>query len=180
MAIATTILNWGNRKTVPAITDATIEHELRTTDFARRDFISPIWIDNNPVYEKHRPSGPQLDLLFGKADIKELLIHPTKHEYVLNAHTDVQLKDNTFYFPGWQVIANNNPVPINLHDQTYPGSIVFTLKKGTYKILVEFVDTPVRKVGKYITYTSILFISLLLFIKMVNKPGLKKLLRKLN
>src|SRR6185369_6574922 len=176
LAFATTILNWGNRKVAPEITDQSIKNQLLYTDFAQRDFVSPIWINGNPTYNKHRPLGDQLIVTSGQAQIKQIKSDPLKHEYLILAQSDISLRDNTFYYPGWIVTANENPTPIILKDKQYPGTIMFTLKKGLYKVDVQFTDTLARKIGKYITLLTVIAILLYTFIALLPKKFYKKIM----
>jgi len=52
-------------------------------------------------------------------------------------------------FPGWQVLANGQPVEINQQNEL--GLITIRLKEGYYQIEAKLRDTPVRKVGNYLS-----------------------------
>jgi hypothetical protein len=110
-----------------------------------------------PIVDKvvlDRPKSP-LEIISGDAKFTQLQRTFIHHSYVLNAETDVKIRENTFYFPGWEVIANNKNIPINFRDEKYYGAISFNLPKGLYLIDVEFKDTPIRIISGYLSGISI-------------------------
>ncbi len=150
--ILSTILNWGNRKTIPEDPNAYNTHWSLYTEYFE---------PNNTFYENQHASRVKLipdlvldraptniGVLSGEAEIKELTRTTTRHTYILSAGTDVVIKENTFYFPGWVVTANKKTIAINYKNTNKIGVIIFTLPKGLYAVTVEFVDTPIRKVSK--------------------------------
>lgn len=174
LTIFLTILNWGNRKVIPEINDDSIRYILLNNDYGRGELTSPIWINDNPIYSKHRPLSPQLETLSGKTSIIQLNDHPTKHEYVVNAQTNARLKDNTFYYPGWKVTANNTIIPIDFQDKNYPGTLVFNLKEGLYKVTIELTDTYPRKIGKIVSLATFSILILYILIRFSNSRFIKK------
>jgi hypothetical protein len=158
--IGSTILNWGNRKMVPEIADSYKNEWSMYTEY---------YVPGNTTYEKRykdrislvstlvltRDSN-SIDILDGKSISESINRTPTKHEYALDVIEDSNIKENTFYFPGWKVIANGEEIPINYENKNGFGLITFQLKKGLYKVDVLFTDTPIRKVGKYVSLLSLI------------------------
>ncbi|HVZ59069.1 MAG TPA: 6-pyruvoyl-tetrahydropterin synthase-related protein, partial [Patescibacteria group bacterium] len=153
LTIGYTLLNWGNRKVIPSINDTVLRNQPVFTEHPGKwgiDFTSPIWVDEYKPWIGIVPKN-HIDILAGQAKIVQIERLTIKHEYVISALTDVRLKENTYYYPGWQITANNHPVPITYQDKTYPGIMIFNLKKGLYKVDVIFTDTWDRKLGKVIS-----------------------------
>lgn len=162
-----TILNWGHRRTIPTIDDAYLKNEL-TKDSPVFEVTIPKWVDLEHI-EQYKRLAP-IEITSGNADIVTLQRKTEKHEYVIHAKTSVTLRENTFYYPGWKVFANNNPVEIAYTTLQLPGTINFTLPKGLYKVELSFTPTPMRIVAQYISLIS--FFSLITFL--LFKPKLRR------
>lgn len=168
ITVIMTVLNWGNRKADPRITDEKIMHQILNTDFGYAELTSPIWINDNQIYKKHKPQNKQIEIISGQADILSEDIRPGLHKYRVRILEDADLKDNTFFFPGWSVYLDNHQIPVNYQNSKYPGVIIFKLKKGIHDITVVFEDTLVRRTGKIISLATLL--SILFFIFLNKKP----------
>jgi hypothetical protein len=171
-----TILNWGNRKMVPENVDGYKNEWVLYSEY---------YIPGNPMYQKRyedrvnlqttlvlaRDKYP-LDVLSGKAVFVQTGRTPIHHEYIIKVIEDSDIKENTFYFPGWKVIVGGKEIPINYEDKNNFGLITFRLKKGLYKVSVIFADTPVRRIGKDISLASliILLISAPFLFSKITKP----------
>jgi hypothetical protein len=132
---------------------------------------SEYYIPGNPIYQKRyddrvnlqttlvlvRDKFP-LDVLSGKAVFMQTARTPIDHEYVIRAIDDSDIKENTFYFPGWKVIVDGKEIPINYEDKNNFGLITFRLKRGLHKVKVVFEDTPVRRLGKDISLASLILL----------------------
>ena len=178
--IFSTILNWGNRKMVPENIDNYKNEWVMYSEYYNPD---------NPIYKKIYDERKDMlsaqslaaralvreklpiETLDGNITIAQLKRTPINHEYLINAIENSNIRENTFYFPGWKVIANEKEIPINYEDKNNFGLITFQLNKGLYKVNVIFTDTPIRKIGKYISLTSliILLISTMFLFTRANK-----------
>lgn len=154
--VSLTILNWGNRNTIPEITD----NILRASLLQSLNKVGPgttIWTITD---DKLKQKKSNIDVFYGNAKIKQINRNSTKHEYLINVLSQsATFRENTLYFPNWIVKSNNKTVPFTYEDITFPGLIVFNLKKGLYKIEIEFLDTKVRSVSKNISFGTLVFIS---------------------
>lgn len=163
VTIAYTILNWANRGAVPQITDAVLRNQPVWNDYPGQiDVLTPIWVD---IYKPWIGTIPKnhADILSGKAQIVEISHLITRHEYVVDAKTKTKIKENTFYFPGWELLLNNKEAKINYTNKQYPGVITFDLDKGLYKVELIFTDTIDRKVGEWVSMiTAILMAAALI------------------
>ena len=145
-AILPTLLNWGNRKMLPVLTDLEIEQGIPANIlFNPYGPGTPIWLDPNNPWQSNFPASP-LEIVSGKAHIDNLSRSANSHKYRLVATTPVKLRENTTYFPGWNVFANNNQIPLD--PLTYSSGIIhFELPTNTFLVEVKFMDTNDRKYG---------------------------------
>ncbi|MBI2031154.1 MAG: hypothetical protein HYT08_00925 [Candidatus Levybacteria bacterium] len=181
LAILQTILNWGNRRTIPQINDSVLSSQLPMSTSAGEGFqpAAPKWIDPDNPWQKNIPNN-HLEVLRGKAEITELERISTRHEYRVNVSYISNFKENTLYFPNWQVTANNKILPINFTDPKYPGVITFQLEPGSYKIIVEFKNTIVRNSSNTLSGVSFLILFLYLLSILIRKVNFfSKVLNKL-
>ena len=156
LAILSTILNWGQRRTIPAINDAALRQDLslgtKWADFhfyALSKWISPskMWFSNIP--DSH------LEILSGKAKIETTKRTATLHEYKINAVTNIRLEENTSYFPGWTATFNNKPVL--LKPDNY-GVITISLPKGKGDLLLTYKDIFLFQLAKVVSILSVIAI----------------------
>ena len=152
-----TILNWGNRKSLPDILDTQLKNTLLygPTITGLYEPTAPQWFDPEKIDMRNRPKH-HLEIIEGKGSIVELTRRSTMHEYLISADSQVVLKENTYYFPGWVVLVNNKLHQFTYTDSKFPGIVMLRLKKGTYKVNVVFTDTPIRKYSKWATIASVL------------------------
>lgn len=163
VTMGSTILNWGNRKAVSAITDAHLRNDMPLSSIKGEGLYPamPYWTNSQQPFMSQIPKK-HLEPLKGKADILELKRTSIFHEYIVHAKTDVQLKEHTLYYPGWHIEVNDKPHLITYEDKKHLSSMLFNVKKGRYKIEVFFTDTPLRRFSKLLSLLT--FIYLLLFI----------------
>lgn len=161
IAIGSTILNWGNRRTIPAVNDAYLIKELPYSSYLYEGSApsAPIWTDPKNVWVKEPPKS-YLEALNRDAEIKQIFRNSVKHEYVVYVNKSTEFKENTLYFPGWDVSVNNKPHAFIYDDKKYPGIIRFKLDKGVHKITVTYTDTPTQKAAQGISMGSLLLLSI--------------------
>lgn len=155
LTISYTILNWGNRRNIPTINDDYLKKEFSTKpDVSGLEPSSPIWADLDKSKLRTKPIST-IEITKGKALIKMLYRNPIQHVYTINAKTKIEVKENTLYFPGWIVSANNKQIPINYKNPNSPGVITFKLDKGSYSVNVKFTDLPIIIFSKWLAGISI-------------------------
>ena len=97
----------------------------------------------------------QLEIIEGDGLITNQSIKNSERTFKLNADTDVRLVDYTFYYPGWTVTANGQPVVIEFQDPNYRGVITYRLPKGSYDVEVAFKETRLRSFSIVVSLFSI-------------------------
>jgi hypothetical protein len=92
-------------------------------------------------------------------------IAPHRFQFLARAREPSRLPINTFNFPGWRAKIDNQKTAI-FDDNRYK-LISIDLPQGEHKINVELQDTPVRKVGNYLSlFSAILLVMAIAFSKM--------------
>ena len=155
LVILTTILNWGHRKMLPWVNDSTFISGLLHSEVFELDPTMPRWVDikSNDI---RIPPVNHIELISGQARIKEIFRNSTKHEYIISTKSLSSIKENTFYFPGWKVFANNIEIPINYENKKHPGIITFNLGKGLHKIEVKFTQTRITTFARLLSLLAII------------------------
>ena len=127
---------------------------------------SPIWADLNKSKLRTKPKS-NIEIINGDASIKNGIRTPISHSYEINANSNIEIKENTLYFPGWIVKANNKLLSISYTNPNFPGVISFSLPKGIYDIEVKFVDLPIIIFSKWLSLIS--FAILIIYSKVLSK-----------
>lgn len=152
-----TILNWGQRRVIPSVTDTNLIQHLwkSTSETEAHWYANSKWrsVDNQWFSELPKT---HLQITKGKAEIKELQRLNTQHTYTVNADTMTTLRENTLYFPGWQVIDNGAAITTTPDSD---GVIQFKLNKGLHYIKVVYRDVSIYALLK--TISSLGFLILL-------------------
>lgn len=165
-----TILNWGNRKSLPNINDASLKTDLINGKSltGTTEPTAPRWVDPVKVDFAKRPAG-NLEIVQGKAETREIIRSPYRHTYLLNSRSLIKVRENTFYYPGWKLFIDNRPYPLTYTNIEAPGVIFFTLNEGLHKAELIYTDTPVRKAAKSISVISILIFLIYYFPYFINR-----------
>jgi len=161
-----TILNWGNRRPIPEITDDVLRSQLPEST-AKGEGLQPaipLWVDLNNPWQQKVPAEP-IELLQGRAEIIPLGNTSVHHSYLINSYTTIELKENTYYFPGWSLKVNGTNRPINPNHPQHKGIITFSLPEGVYLAELTFNDTPARTGGFYISVISVITLIILNYVK---------------
>lgn len=131
----------------------------RTTDTGES---SPIW---SIRFMESLPKA-HIEVLEGSANIKEGKRTSTKHEFIISATQKTKLRENTLYFPGWQILVDGKSVPIEFQDQNSRGIMTFLVEKGEHEVTVEFTETKLRLLSNFVSLASLL---ILLTLGILNK-----------
>lgn len=117
---------------------------LTTTYFGETDVI---WSEGSKnSYPKRR-----IDLIGGKGEVGSVIKKSNMHLFKVKAETEIQLVDNTQYFPGWRVLVDGRTTPIEFQDQNWRGLITFRVPKGDHAIKVVFGESKIRFIADIVT-----------------------------
>lgn len=114
-----------------------------------------IWTAGDPTSVPQN----QIEVISGVANVANLNKKRLYRRYTVYAQTDAEILDNTLYYPGWIVLANDIKVPIQFQNPLHRGLITFKIPKGDNEIVVKFTDTKTRKLSNYISLFSIILVS---------------------
>ena len=158
LTIGTTILNWGQRRVISTINDNVLKRDISLgTRWGDTHFYAlPKWVNPKQPWFADVPKY-HLEILQGKAAIINTYRSSTKHVYDIKAQTNINLKENTLYFPGWTATSNNKFVNIK-PDKT--GVINLSLPRGRYLLTLSYEDLPMFAISKIISLISVLLIFL--------------------
>jgi hypothetical protein len=159
----TTILNWGNRGMDLRVNDNYLRNYLpySTANGEGLHPATPKWVDPYDPWQEEIPMA-HLEVLNGNAAIKELFRNSVNHNYKVIVNEPTQFKENTYYFPGWSVMANGQKVNIDYDNPSYPGIILFNLPEGEYKIAVVYNNTSIEKYSFMMSSLALFSLAILL------------------
>ena len=122
---------------------------------------APIW----SVRFMEKKPNENVDVILGKAEIKEIKRTSTQHIYNIEANEKVRIRENTLYFPGWNVLVDGKKTEIEFQDQKNRGLITFYLENGEHLVNVKFEETKLRLFSDIASIVSLLMIVFLSIIK---------------
>lgn len=128
---------------------------------------APIW----SVRFMERKPSTHLQLIDGDAKIKELERKSTYHKYKIDVLSNSLLRENTLYFPGWEIRADNKKQKIEFQNSNHRGLMLFSLPKGSYVVEAIYKETKLRLLSNVISLVvlSNLIIGLILVKIVKNK-----------
>ena len=174
ITIGYTILNWGHRRLIPEINDSVLRKSVwisTVTEGTTAYFLNNRWADINNFWFSKIPNH-HLEIIQGKGTIKEIKRTSTQHNYLVYAQTPIVVKENTLYYPGWNLKSNYNNISI------YPGErgiINAKLPNGIQHIELVYEDIFPYKITKIVSVATfitliILLIYTLLYRRLTGKP----------
>jgi hypothetical protein len=98
----------------------------------------------------------QAEIIEGQGTLEIIELKNASRKYKLFAKSQVRLLDYTFYFPGWQVLANGEPVLIQFQDPEYRGLITYELEEGEYEIELLYLSSTIRLIAQIISVSAFL------------------------
>ncbi|PIR79717.1 MAG: hypothetical protein COU25_03835 [Candidatus Levybacteria bacterium CG10_big_fil_rev_8_21_14_0_10_35_13] len=161
LTIAYTMLNWGQRRVIPEISDFVLINNIEksTAQGEGHFYAASKWVDVNNIWFSNVPNNPA-EILKGDGTVQNIKRTSTNHTYIFFAKTPLVVKENTLYFPDWSAKANGRKINI------YPdskGIISFYLPKGKHLVELQFNDLKEVFFLKLFSGMSILIILALIF-----------------
>lgn len=115
---------------------------------------APIW---SVRFMEKKPESP-VEIIDGDAKVSYGIRTSTLHEYIIDARTASRVRENTLYFPNWEVYVNGNLVPIEFQDPANRGIITYWVPQGKNNIRVLFNNTKLRFFSDWVSILSIMFL----------------------
>lgn len=150
LTIGFTILNWGHRRVIPEINDTLLRRGVWKSTISEGTtayFLNTKWADKKDFWFANLPKD-HLEIIKGKGNFKEIKRTSTQHYYLVNAQTPLTIKENTLYFPGWNLKSNFNNISIFPGDR---GIINAKFPKGQQFIELSYTDLPLYVLAKAIS-----------------------------
>ena len=114
---------------------------------------APVW----SVRFMEKQAKAHLEVIDGNAKINEVYRNSTYHKYKVNVFKDTLFKENTLYFPGWEITANGTVLNLEFQNMSYRGVMTFRLPKGEYIVEARYKETKLREISDYISVSSLMF-----------------------
>jgi uncharacterized membrane protein len=122
---------------------------------------APIW---SVRFMEKRPKA-HIETITGKTSITEVLRKTNEHTYLIEASEKSRLRENTLYFPGWEVRIDNMPMQIEFQDPKNRGLITFFVEKGSHSVQIIFKETKIRLVADIISLFSLVIVGIFCIMK---------------
>lgn len=110
----------------------------------------PIW---SIRFMEKKPSA-RLEVVDGQARVKEEKRTSTYHRYNISVARKTILRENTLYFPGWELKANGKPLEFEFQVPYQNGTMEFSLDKGSYIVEAIFRETKLRIFADVVSLVS--------------------------
>jgi len=127
---------------------------------------APIW---SVRFMEHEASAPA-EFIVGSGVITQVARTSTEHDYTIRVNgTDEsensRIRENTLYFPGWNVKVDGATLPLSsveFQDPANRGLITYPLSPGIHDVKIVFTNTKLRTFSELITVASLGGIGVLL------------------
>lgn len=124
---------------------------------------SPIW----SVRSMDQFPKSEIEIISGKGEIINIKRNFNNHSYLISNKENIRIRENTLYFPGWNLYVNNQKEEFEFQDPSNQGLITFNLEPGLNHINLKFEETKLRLTSNIISVSSIiifLFIPIIFYI----------------
>lgn len=127
----------------------------------------PIWAPLPPA----QPPNGDAEVIEGQGNVEKISKNSVNQEYRVAMKSDGVFQINTFYFPGWRYFVNGKEVNVDPSQDKEVGRPRFNFPVGTYRVIAEFTNTPIRLIGNALSFIGwgILLVVLLRYIKTKNR-----------
>lgn len=114
-----------------------------------------VWMGDERTYPYQKE---KIKIISGEGRLSDQVIKNASRQYSIDAQTNVRIADYTFYFPGWNVKVDGQPVVIQYQDPDYRGVITYEIPAGKHEVKAVFGDTKIRMFGNIVTIISTIFL----------------------
>jgi len=133
--------------------DYDLQNYAFTTANLHTNNMSTLWM-GDPT--KYPVQSEKLQVISGESELQLLSRKNASREYRVTASVPTRLVEYTFYFPGWMVYVDGQPVPVEFQDAEYRGVMTFEVPAGEHTVNVRFEDTKVRQLGLALSVASLI------------------------
>jgi len=136
-----------------------------TTSTIVADEYAPLWVKQPP----HTVLGIAEQPAVSQAGATVVVERSTSREVslIVDAPSELQLRLNMIYFPGWEVILNGQPAPIRYGNES--GLMEVSVPVGTHQIDVLFYATPLRLAASALSLTALVIGFVVCLVNLVSR-----------
>jgi hypothetical protein len=106
--------------------------------------LNTVWMG---MAEDYPERDEQYEIIQGTVEITPLEDGYSQRSFEYSATQSARLVDYSFYYPGWKVTVDGDPVAIEFQDMNYRGVVTYQLPAGEGEVLVRFGETRVRQLA---------------------------------
>jgi len=99
-----------------------------------------------------------IEIIAGQGTVESYDRKSNLHRYKIIAQSDVGIRENTNYYPGWKAYVDGKEVEIQFQDGNHRGIITFQVPKGEHNVEIKFIETTVRLIADLISLTFLTFL----------------------
>lgn len=114
----------------------------------------PLWANLDDIWSRKRDD--RVRTTSGNASSRVTEWSPESRAIEVRAFSDSLIRISTYYYPGWEGTLDGAAIPMDVEKGT--GVLLVPVSKGDHTIRATFRDTRPRKIAKYTSLISLLFL----------------------
>ena len=118
--------------------------------------LMPLWVKKIPSQRV----GKKAEIISGKGVISELFSNSKQLDLSINASTEITIRINTIYYPGWKAYVDGKNVKINYSNDL--GVMIVPVSFGYHAVSVKFEETSLRLISDILSAVSIIAVVFLI------------------
>jgi hypothetical protein len=144
----------------------TIEFEQKYPDMVGMTHWTQEIPRSSPLVAQYKAGGPLVtaEALAPGAQVEMIRAGGASDELWVRSEAGTPLRFYTYYYPGWRVRIDGQPLPDSaLRPETPYGLLTIDVPAGEHRVLLRWGDTPARAAGKAMTVVSLIVAIALVF-----------------
>jgi uncharacterized membrane protein len=114
----------------------------------------PVWANLEDIWSRKRDD--RVMTISGRASTRVAEWAPESRTIEVRALSDAVIRISTYYYPGWEVTLDGGVIPKGVEKEK--GAVSVHVSEGDHTIRATFGDTRLRRIAKYISLMSLLFL----------------------
>jgi hypothetical protein len=114
----------------------------------------PVWTNLENI--RGRKRDDRVVTLSGRASTRVADWAPENRTIEVRVLSNAVIRISSYYYPGWEVTLDGGEKPIDVEKET--GALLVHVSEGDHLIQAIFGDTRLRRIAKYISLVSLLFL----------------------
>jgi len=153
--VSLSLLNWSSRSYQPGVDDKRLENEkIYNEKPCDIEISTPVWV---PTCSRWIGMNPKqiLETVSNPVNITVLQNNTLEKVFLVNSSSDMLLRANIYYYPGWTVLVDNKEQQVSTVLSHKKGLIHFRTDSGLHKVEIEYRDTPVRFYSRVVSISTL-------------------------